>query len=345
MRKATRWSLLAPTAIVVLGLAACSPEPQDVAPDAGPVFVDAGEVAAWDASLAGRDAHEPSLDVGASGADASIPADGSLEASDAAVEGVDGSLESADATAAPQPDAAAPTPEDASAPLGPDAGAEGDAGPLPYANLDGLGEAALWTALYDLVKGHAALDYDDGSKVAMCGAQGFDLVNGKVECIYSGQQFDPEQIDVEGGFNMEHSWPKSDGAGSMPAESDMHHLFPSERGINNARSSYPFGDTSCTTSCNASAGGSKLGPIVGGTMLVFQVRPERQGDIARAHFYFALRYQMHIPSSEEAPLRRWNLADPPDDRERARNLAIEGYQGKRNPFVERPDFVDRISDF
>ena len=44
-------------------------------------------------------------------------------------------------------------------------------------------------------------------------------------------------------------------------------------------------------------------------------------------------------------LRGWNLADPPDDLERGRNAAIEKLQNNRNPFVDRPDFVDRISDY
>jgi len=275
--------------------------------------------------------------------------DGAVLPSDAATvsPGLDASSTGLDA-AGPSADAGLPSDAaeglDASSP-GADAGPAGDTGPRPYSNLDGLRDTALKDALYELVKGHTALNYDNGSKVVMTGPGGFDVINGKVECLYSGGQYDSNQIDTEGGFNMEHSWPKSDGAGSMPAESDLNHLFPTERGINSARSSYEFGFTSCTTNCKAEAGGSKLGPIVGGTALVFEVRPERRGDIARAHFYFAVRYKMHIPAGEETALRTWNQTDPPDDRERARALAIEVHQKKRNPFVERPDFVDQIADF
>jgi deoxyribonuclease-1 len=267
------------------------------------------------------------------GLDATQPADdaGQLEL-DAGLEPLDASESEADAGHLDAGDSEADT-------------GQIDAGPLPYAELDSLHGAALEAALYDLVKNHHSLDYDDESKVVMAGPDGFDVIDGMVECIYTGQLFYPNQLDTEGGFNMEHSWPKSEGAGSRPAESDLHHLFPSERRINSLRSSHDFGDTPCTTDCRADIGGSKLGPVAGGTELVFQVRPERQGDIARAHFYFAVRYRKNIPSREEATLRRWNLADPPDDRERARNLAIEVHQENRNPFVERPDFVDRISDF
>ncbi len=313
--------------------AACSTEPVPVppGPDAG---IDApfdgshvapGPDAAIDAPFDGSHV-APGPDVGTAGPDANVLADASDDSADAA--------EIPDA--GERPDAATP---------GPDAGPAGDTGPRPYADIEHLSDTALITALYDRVKGHTSLDYDDGSKIVMTAPGGFDVINGKVECIYSGQQFDSNQLDKEGGFNMEHSWPKSEGAGSRPAESDLHHLFPSERGINSSRSSYDFGFTSCTTNCKAEAGGSKLGPIVGGTALVFEVRPERRGDIARAHFYFSVRYNLHIPSAEEAALRQWNVSDPPDDRERARNLAIEVHQKKRNPFVERPDFVDQIADF
>lgn len=308
---------------LALGLSACPGEPPATFADAAPEDAAVGPELPDAALPPGPDASSPAPDAGPPGADAETSLDGGDTQADAAV----------------QPADATPHPSDAGAP-------GGDTGPRPYEQLESLRDDALKTALYDLVKGHTALDYDDGSKVVMTDPGGFDVVDGKVECIYSGLQFDPSQRDVEGGFNMEHSWPKSDGAGSMPAESDMNHLFPSERDINNARASYYFGDTDCTTDCLYQAGGSKLGIAAGSTTLrVFQVRPERQGDIARAHFYFAVRYQMYIPDSEEAALRRWNVADPPDDRERARALAIEVWQKKRNPFVERPDFVDLIADF
>jgi hypothetical protein len=248
-------------------------------------------------SLAADAAAEPGADASApAGPDAASPTwDAGISGRDAEASAADGAVE-AEADAAAQPaDAGAPGP---------------DAGPRPYEDLESLRDEALKAALYDLVKGHTALDYDDGSKVVMTDPGGFDVIDGKVECIYSGQQFDPSQRDVEGGFNMEHSWPKSDGAGSMPAESDLNHLFPAERDINGARSNYPFGDTDCTQPLPVPGRRleARLRPGTTSTR-VFQVRPERQGDIARAHFYFAVRYQMYIPNSEEAALRRWNAAD------------------------------------
>jgi deoxyribonuclease I len=80
-------------------------------------------------------------------------------------------------------------------------------------------------------------------------------------------------------------------------------------------------------------------------MEVFEVRPLRRGDIARAIFYFAVRYQQTVAPEQEAALRSWHDADPPDATEQARNDAIAGLQKNRNPFIDRPDFVARITDY
>jgi endonuclease I len=79
--------------------------------------------------------------------------------------------------------------------------------------------------------------------------------------------------------------------------------------------------------------------------LVFEVRPERRGDIARAIFYFSLRYQQALDSRQEATLRAWHLQDPPDAWERARNRRVEDVQDRLNPFVLHPELVQEISDF
>jgi NAD(P)-dependent dehydrogenase (short-subunit alcohol dehydrogenase family) len=77
----------------------------------------------------------------------------------------------------------------------------------------------------------------------------------------------------------------------------------------------------------------------------FEVRPERRGDIARAKFYFAIRYELPIGDAEEAVLRTWHADDPPDDEERTRDDAIAEIQHNHNPFVVDADLVDQLDDF
>jgi len=218
----------------------------------------------------------------------------------------------------------------------------------PHKGIEHLRDGALQSALFVLMKGQTALGYTKAREAIFTVAGGgVDVVGGFVECVYTGKQVQADGTTAPGGFNTEHSWPKSEGADVEPAKSDLNHLFPSDASANSYRGSLPFGVTDCAAkgSCTWSVGGSMIGPIVGGAAKVFMVRPAMQGDIARAHFYFSVRYGQPIPAAEELWLRLWNVADLPDARERDRAAAIEGLQSKRNPFVDRPDFVEQISDF
>jgi len=354
--------------VALVFAATCGPAENGVAQDPA----DAGDVQGsdgaeapppgLDAALAGLDAQveaeldassEPEPDAGSpteldSGLTAEPDAGAAAEPDSGPSREPDaGGMTQPDAGSAAEPDAGSVTESDAGEATEPDGGetTEPDAGSLPYADIEHLRNDALKVALYDRVKDHTGVGYDPGAKRALFSANGIDVRDGKVECIYTGQLFDYTMLDKTGGYNTEHSWPKSDGAKTEPAQGDLHHLFPSERDVNSGRSSYPFGETDCLTNCRTYPGGSQRGPTVGGSTIVFEVRPERRGEIARAHFYFSIRYRLSIPYSEETVLKRWNRDDPPDDAERARNIAIEAVQKKRNPFIERPDFADFISDF
>lgn len=175
---------------------------------------------------------------------------------------------------------------------------------------------------------------------------GIDVRDGGIECIYTGAVTAPDGTRMPGGdFNTEHSWPKSDGARRFPRKGDLHHLFPTRIEANSQRASYEFGDTVCADrACPWAQGGSELGTDDAGRT-VFEVRPSYRGDVARAHFYFAVRYRLRISAAEEEVLRRWHEQDPPDRRERERNDDIEAVQGNRNPFVDDPHLVGRIDDF
>ncbi|MFO0672128.1 MAG: endonuclease [Polyangiaceae bacterium] len=246
----------------------------------------------------------------------------------------DGGTAADDASAVIKKDSGAPT----------DAGSSGDAG--AYAAIENLSDNALRVALKTMVDGHTSLGYDTARDV-MLGVTGtFDLTGGMLECVYTGKKVAPDGTRTPNGFNTEHTWPQSLGASNEPARSDLHHLYPVDENANTARGNNPYADTDCSgASCSFDNGGSQLGPVSGGATVVWEVRPARRGDVARGMFYFAVRYDKNLDAMQEAALREWNDADPPDALERARNDAIEGYQKNRNPFVDRPDFVAKISDF
>jgi len=77
--------------------------------------------------------------------------------------------------------------------------------------------------------------------------------------------------------------------------SDPYHIWPTDGKVNGMRSNYPHGvvGNATYTSLNGSKLGSNLnsGYSAGYSGTVFEPIDEFKGDIARAYFYFATRYQ------------------------------------------------------
>ncbi len=211
---------------------------------------------------------------------------------------------------------------------------------------------------------------------------GIDDKEGRVEGIYSGRTVDTDNSRTPGdnckkidgstvrcSLNTEHSFAQNflrqyltDGTDAFfAAQGDIHHLFPSDQDINGLRWHFAYGDTDCEEKNNCKVlEESKLGiptgergssscsqgePEEGEFSCVMQVRDLRKGDIARAQFYMAMRYDMPIPEDSEKSLRQWHQDDPPDMYEKNRNDRIEKVQGNRNPFVDDPTLVDKILNF
>ncbi len=119
-----------------------------------------------------------------------------------------------------------------------------------------------------------------------------------------------------GGYNREHSWPKSygfpnDGSQNYPY-TDCHHLFLSDEGYNSSRSNkfYDYCDLNCserTTLANGGVGGG-AGTYPGWSNWtatgIWEAWLGRRGDVARALFYLDVRY--------EGGLHGVSLADEPD---------------------------------
>lgn len=156
----------------------------------------------------------------------------------------------------------------------------------------------------------------------------------------------PNRIPNANVINVEHTWPQSKfgsrGRGFQKA--DLHHLFPTDSQANSIRGNFHFGDVAQDTkdmNCDA----SRFGRATDGTNNIFEPPDNHKGNVARALFYFSVRYQMHINPSEESYLRKWSKEDPVDEDERNRNQAIYEVQGNRNPFIDIEGLEDRIADF
>ena len=224
--------------------------------------------------------------------------------------------------------------------------AEGKTGAALLAALDRivcrarvLGYNAARDSMYSYVE-----DPDNNDLLA-------DVYVGRVARVYNRASADTAD------FNTEHSWPQSRGAVDDPAMSDIHHLFPSDEIANTRRSNLPFGvvvGTPTWTSDDPDSDGdvSKQG-LNAQNVQVFEPRNAKKGDIARAIFYFYTRYNSRRTPNyslqnfniEEATLRQWAAADPPDAFERQRNSLAFRAQGNRNPFVDHPEYVAAVGDW
>ena len=147
--------------------------------------------------------------------------------------------------------------------------------------------------------------------------------------------------------NTEHLWPQSRFNRHEPTyyqKADVHILVPVLSSVNSNRSNHPFGEVRvpfrppCAT---VNRGYMKKGS----RQIYFEPPQHHKGDVARALFYFSVRYRIAIDKTQEKYLRKWHQQDPVDHWEIYRNQAVFEFQKTRNPFVDHPGLVDEIQNF
>ena len=189
---------------------------------------------------------------------------------------------------------------------------------------------------------------------------------------------------TEWGINQEHIWAKSQGfeeEGSGGARGDIMHLWAADGKSNWLHLNYTYGYVDKTKTIekpgdisyaqNNLRGTSKT--IGSGT--VFEPQDSDKGDIARALFYMAARYNnfdgdtaidsdnpnlrlTNMTGTKESytssvsvvgeygvidDLLEWNKLDPVDEFELHRNnLCYNNYTNNRNPFIDFPEWADMI---
>ena len=194
------------------------------------------------------------------------------------------------------------------------------------------------------------------------------------------------------GINQEHIWAKSHGFDTKGSDSsggargDPMHLVAGNGWANHEHSNYFFAFVDKTKSYSDAgskyhtAYGNLTGKSknAGGNETVFEPQDSDKGDIARAIFYMAARYN-YFSGSDTAPidgnnpnlvllnnlsensktgtssaseaygmgllsdLLAWNKLDPVDEYETHRNnLLFNNYTNNRNPFIDFPEWADYI---
>lgn len=205
-----------------------------------------------------------------------------------------------------------------------------------------------------------------------------DNIGDSLECIYSGHKIylppneDPTTAAYlngsNNGINTEHTYPQSMWSGGNSPKSDMHHLFPTRAGVNNARGSDPFGDIAdnftdtwfykdMETSSIPSPDVINL--YSEDTNSFFEPREASKGNIARAMFYFYTMYRNEANAISSAffqnqlpTLCQWHEDDPVDFNESVRNWRVSVHQqNKPNPFIldcslaSRANYCSGINDY
>lgn len=225
-----------------------------------------------------------------------------------------------------------------------------------YRTLNGKSEAALKTAIYELLKDHSLVSSYTNLPKYFANTDVYPGTNQWWDMYSNDVRYAPSFS----GLNREHSFPKSwwGGGTDTPAYVDLNHLYPSEMKANTAKSNYPLGVVATASFDN---GCSKVGTPTtgqgGGASKVFEPDDRYKGDLARAYFYMVCCYQnltwkyTYMVQQNTYPtlnswsinlLMKWHRDDPPSEKEFYRNEEVYKVQNNRNPFIDYPELAEYL---
>lgn len=216
-----------------------------------------------------------------------------------------------------------------------------------YEDVADLTADELLYALRGLISTNTYSNYS-GAKVFLF--QELDNDDGQVTCIYTGEVYDiDENYSGQTSPNTEHTYPQSwFSAPTSVKKADLHHLFVCTMNVNSARGNLPFGNVASPAASTVYYSHTPLQSYRGydnWQRMVFQVNPENRGNAARAILYFYTRYNDPLEQGGVNMLDtliEWHYSDPPNEAEILRNDALQAFQTNRNPFVDHPEYVNRI---
>ncbi|CAL6030009.1 Extracellular_nuclease [Hexamita inflata] len=183
--------------------------------------------------------------------------------------------------------------------------------------------------------------------------------NNSVMCVYTGLnlkfKYESTNPDANEELNCEHTVPQSFFNKKLPMKSDLHHLRPTWKPANSARSNFPFKNIEesrvdeyygnnkqiVTRKPDDVENWSKLDKNTN-----FEVRETQKGDTARAVAYFYVKYPTQAGPitktfSNIDNLIKWDIEHPPTDLQLEQYKRVVEEQGNVNPFYEEVGLVAR----
>ena len=218
-----------------------------------------------------------------------------------------------------------------------------------YSTASGLSGEELKTALHDIIDDHQEQSYSALWDILIESDEDPQNSDNFI-LIYTGRSLSKSSTYPD--WNREHIWAKSHGDfdNDPPAGTDAHHIRPCDVSVNSDRGNLDFDN-----------GGNRHSEATGCyyDSDSWEPRDDVKGDIARMMFYMSVRYEGDISGEPDLELKdtlptsgpyfgklstllEWHKSDTADAFERNRNNVIYGYQNNRNPFIDHPDFVEKI---
>ena len=182
--------------------------------------------------------------------------------------------------------------------------------------------------------------------------------SGNILWFYTGTSVAYSGGGFGGNTNREHVWPKDAGnafSATTGPGSDAHHLRPANQQLNSTRNNLSFteidekagtiakenGKTNYDNLCYYD--GSFFYPgkgYRGATARILMYMQTRWGTQYSLQFVLGAGHSKTI--GDIATLMKWHLEEPVSDLERARNEYVYSIQGNRNPFIDHPEYAERI---
>lgn len=239
-----------------------------------------------------------------------------------------------------------------------------------YDNAQGITGDELKDSLNNIISGHTEYPYSSSNTDVwdILKAADYDPdTTDNVILFYTGWSVDAAQEYNNGaGWTKEHIWAKQHGdfGITLGAGTDCHNLRPADGSTNSAKNNRWFDEAPDEYKDESGYVGS-ADSLTGNywddsdSLWIWEPRDEVKGDVARALFYMAVRYEGEngepdlelvdtLPANNNttepihaklSTLLQWHNDDPVDDFERRRHDTVYNYQQNRNPFIDNPDWV------